>query len=148
MQKILWFMANHILLFTLWIINLILLIFFILKEKFSKIKIINYDEVTYKINQENAIVLDIRTSKEYNDGHISNSLNISKEEIKNNNLNKIDKYKKLDYPIILVCSNGETVKILNLAKLLNKKGFNKVSILKSGISGWCKENLPLVMKKN
>lgn len=147
MQNVLWFTLNHTTLFTLWIINLILLIFFIIKEKFSKIVIINYNQAAYKINKENAIVLDIRTPNEYNNGHISNSLNILIKDIKNNNFEKLEKYRNNNYPIILVCTNGESTQTLNLAKILYKSGFNNITILKSGISGWCKENLPIVVKK-
>lgn len=145
MQQIIWFIKNHSLLVIGWFFSFALLVFFIIKEKFSKMKFICHDEVIYNINKKNAIILDIRSNKEYNNGHISNSINLLIDEEKNNNFKKLEKYKIKKLPIILVCSTGENFETINFAKNLYNLGFKKVLILKSGILGWCRENLPLII---
>lgn len=48
-------------------------------------------------------------------------------------------------PIIVVCANGTASR--EPAENLSKAGFEKVTMLKDGISGWSGENLPLVRGK-
>lgn len=146
MEKIITFISNYTILSITWVSSLFLFIFFLVKEKKSNIKIIDCYETTYKINKENAIIFDIRKKEDYENGHIFNSVNISIEEDKKNILNKINQYKSKNIPIIIIYYN-ENNKILNFANYLREAGFQKILVLKSGILGWCKENLPLVIDK-
>ncbi len=52
--------------------------------------------------QEGAVVIDLRTAYEYDQGHVPRSLNIPIDRIKAN----LDRIRGLDKPIILVCSSG------------------------------------------
>lgn len=68
---------------------------------------------------EGAIILDVRTEKEFEMGHIDGALNISLGEIR-------ERYTELDTSktYITVCSHGlRSVKVENILK---EKGFKKV----------------------
>lgn len=146
MQKFFLFINNHLFLFITWIVILITLIFYFVKEKKSKIKIINCYETTFKINKENALIFDIRNKEEYDKGHIINSININIEDNKKNNFNEIKKFRNNKVPIILIYNQDEN-NAIKIAETIYNIGFNEVSILKSGIYGWLKENLPVVISK-
>lgn len=146
MEKIITFISNYTILSITWVSSLFLFIFFLVKEKKSNIKIIDCYETTYKINKENAIIFDIRKKEDYQNGHIFNSINIPIEEDKEKILKKIYQYKSQNVPVIIIYYH-EHNKTLNFANYLHDSGFKKISVLQSGILGWCKENLPLVINK-
>jgi phage shock protein E len=52
--------------------------------------------------QEGAVIIDLRTAYEYDQGHIPRSLNIPADRIKAN----IDRIRDLRKPVILCCGNG------------------------------------------
>lgn len=147
MEKIITFIFNHTILSITWVISLVLFIFFIIKEKKNNIKIIDCYETTYKLNKEKAIIFDIRKKEDYTNGHIFSSINISiEEEDKKNILKKINQYKEKNIPVIIIYYS-ENNKMLNFTKYLRNAGFQEILVLKSGILGWSKENLPLVINK-
>ena len=87
-------------------------------------------------------MVDLRTLDEFQRGHIINSINLLPSDIKNTNLGKIEQHK--EKALILVDANG--VNASTSAALLSKQGFNKVYVLKEGISAWTGANLPIVKK--
>jgi rhodanese-related sulfurtransferase len=64
-----------------------------------------------KLVAEGAVIIDVRTKKEYETGHIEGSKNIALDLI----LEKVDLIKKITSPIIIVCKSGRRS---NLAKIL------------------------------
>lgn len=70
------------------------------------------------INQ-GAIILDVRSKREYAEGHIKGSINISLDTL-SNNLNKLNKYK----PIIACCASG--MRSASAKRILTSNGFTKV----------------------
>lgn len=140
MKNIIQFINTHIILSIVWCILLSLIIFNFLKNFFSKIKILDADTVIQKINKNSALIVDIRSKKEYQTSHILDSIHLTTEEIKNQDVKKIKKYRA--YPIIIVCNHeGMAVKF---AQKLNCLGFSHVAILKEGITGWKNNHLPLI----
>jgi rhodanese-related sulfurtransferase len=93
---------------------------------------------TTLINNENALVVDIRAKSEFSSGHITGSMNIPATTLKDK-LSMLDKHK--NNPIILVCKSGMTAGAS--AKDLQKAGF-KVYKLQGGITEWQASSLPLV----
>lgn len=49
-----------------------------------------------------AVILDVRTDEEYNQGHVENSLHIVLDDLEY----EIDQLKELDKPIITCCRSG------------------------------------------
>ena len=90
-------------------------------------------------NSEGAILLDVRTSKEYLDAHIKNAKNIDwnttdfKTEV-----GQLDKSK----PVFVYCLSGG--RSASSVEYLQKVGFEKVYELDGGIMKWNASNLPLV----
>ncbi|EPY2274256.1 rhodanese-like domain-containing protein [Clostridium sporogenes] len=71
-----------------------------------------------------ALIIDVRTSKEFSNGHIPKSLNIPMDSFKDTMLSKnIDKNTK----IIIYCNTG--VRAKNASNLLDKLGFTNVYVL-------------------
>ncbi|ANF52645.1 sulfurtransferase [Chryseobacterium glaciei] len=72
-----------------------------------------------KLIKNGAVILDVRTEKEYAMGHIDGSLNISLGEIR-------ERYIELDSnkTYITVCSHG--LRSVKVEHILKEKGFKKV----------------------
>lgn len=88
---------------------------------------------------DNFAIIDVSDSKEFAKAHIPESINISSRDIGTDN-KKIMKLK--DKTTILVCQTGSNS--TKAAKTLVAAGFSDVHILRGGLTGWTKENLPTV----
>ena len=138
MERLLEFVGNHPLYFSLLISILMLLIWNIFGDMLSGVKLLPPDEVTRLINRDNAKVLDLRTQKEFEKGHIIDAINISVDQV-SGQLDKLKKYKKNG--VILCCATGSVSS--KTARMLMNEGYEKVFSLKGGILSWQNANLPL-----
>lgn len=93
-------------------------------------------QATQKINQQNAILIDIRAGDSYKAGHIAQSRHITAADL----VSKTEKIAK-DKPIILVCDSGRNAS--RQVATLRKQGFNDVSVLEGGLMAWTQAGLPL-----
>jgi rhodanese-related sulfurtransferase len=90
-------------------------------------------------NQDAAQLIDLRSSNEFNDGHITGSINIPYTDLED----RIHEIKKQeDKSLVLICDTGS--QSANAGEVLNKSGFEKTVILSGGIGAWRLDNLPLV----
>ncbi|MBJ3815196.1 rhodanese-like domain-containing protein [Shimwellia pseudoproteus] len=143
MQEIMQFVSRHPVLSIAWVGLLVAVIVTTFKGLASKVKVITRSQVTYLINKEDAVVVDIRQRDDFRKGHITNALNVLSGDIKSGNLGELEKHKAK--PVILVDGTGMNAQ--ESASLLAKAGFERVMVLKEGIAGWSGENLPLVRGK-
>lgn len=90
------------------------------------------------MNDEQALVLDLRDPSEYSAGHIINARNLPIARF-DGEIEKIAK--KKDQTIIVYCKSG-TQSNLAIQKLL-KAGYLNISQIKNGIYAWQQDNLPL-----
>lgn len=134
------FIKNHTLMVVGWIAIFIAFIYVNFKAVTSKVKLVSNAEAVALMNNQNAVVIDLRTIEEFKRGHIINSLEFVPSDIKNHNLGKLEQHK--DVPVILVCASGVSARASG--EILAKQGFNHVYVLQEGIAGWNAENLPLV----
>lgn len=142
MEQFTTFIGNNALLSAAWFVLIILIIAITIKMKLSPIKQLLPQELTFSVNRESAIVIDIRTEKEFKKEHIVDAIHFSNEKINAKDLTGLEKYK--DRPIIVVCAAG-----MNSAKaagILHSAGFITTNTLKGGISAWVAAGLPLVKK--
>lgn len=95
-------------------------------------------QATLLINQQNALVLDVREAAEYEKGHMLNARNIAIGEIEARAA-EIEKYKAK--PVIIVCDNDN--RSGRAATALRKLGFEQVFTLSGGIGAWRQAGLPL-----
>lgn len=93
------------------------------------------------INHEDAIILDVRENKEYQSGHILNSIHIPQSSLAKR-ITELEKYKSR--PVIVGCRSGNRSAFA--CGLLKKQGFENVYNLSGGVMAWQNANLPLTRK--
>jgi rhodanese-related sulfurtransferase len=140
MEQYLEFLSNHPYLFAAFGLVSALLIYNLLSGMDKSA--IHPFQATAKINQEDAVVLDVRPMADFSTGHIINSINIPINGLKGQ-LNRLEKYRHK--PIIVACRSG--AQSSSACKQLHKEGFEKVFNLKGGILAWQDANLPVSRKK-
>lgn len=96
-------------------------------------------ELTGLINRDNALVIDLSPSAEFEKGHIAGSRSVA--------LSQFDPESKLlakarELPVVVVCRTGQASG--DAAKRLKKAGFEKVYWLDGGVQAWQQADLPLV----
>ena len=89
--------------------------------------------------EKNIIILDVRTPQEYQEGHISNAINIP-VQILGQQLDKLKNFK--DKKILVYCRSGHRSAIAS--QILDRAGFKNVNNLKGGLFEWKTSGLPLV----
>ena len=88
-------------------------------------------------------VLDIRTAKDFENGHIINAVNIDAAKLAERE-KELEKYK--DKTVVICCGQGQ--ESTRAARSLKMKGFEKLYSLKGGISAWQSASLPLTRGKS
>jgi len=137
MQQYLEFAANHPVLIGAFVLILGALIWNLLRESASSLNI-GPAEATLKINHEDAVVVDVRSIKEFSEGHILHAENIPLNGLKNQ-LPALEKYRQR--PIIMVCHSGSRSGVA--ATTLRKAGFEQVYNLRGGMLAWENAGLPV-----
>lgn len=143
MQEIMQFIGRNPILCIGWLALFAAGLYTTFKGVASKVKVISRGEATRLINKEDAVVVDLRQRDDFRKGHIAGAVNLLPGEIKANNVGELEKRKST--PIIVV--DGTGLQAQTPANELVKAGFEKVFVLKDGVSGWVGENLPLVRGK-
>ena len=85
------------------------------------------------------LILDVRTTGEYDQGHIEGSAQIAVQELEGR-LNEISDYK--DKPIYVYCHTGN--RSLVASEILQKNGFKDIRNVKGGTEAWLRAGYTLV----
>lgn len=96
-------------------------------------------ELTGLINRDNALVIDLSPSGDFEKGHIASSRSVAPSQFDPEN-KLLAKAREL--PVVMVCRNGQASG--DAAKRLKKAGFEKVYWLDGGVQAWQQADLPLV----
>ena len=104
-------------------------------------KPISAHEATKLLNAEEAVLVDLREAKDYNEGHIAGSLHMPYAKISER---AVELEKNKDKVIILADKIGQHAG--KIGKTLGSSGF-QVRRLQGGVSEWANQGLPLVKKK-
>ena len=91
------------------------------------------------INQQDAVVVDLRDAKDYKAGHIVNAINIPYNTF-DKRASELEKYK--DKPLVLVCKMGQHSGAIG--KKLAAQGYTGVRRMSGGMMEWQTSSLPLV----
>ena len=91
------------------------------------------------INQQDAVVIDLRDAKEFKAGHIVDALNIPYSSV-DSRMGELESYK--EKALILVCKMGQHSGAVG--KKLASKGFTGVRRMSGGMMEWQGQQLPLV----
>ena len=100
---------------------------------------IDIDEFRKKMASEKYVLVDVRTEKEFDDGHIEYALNIDyfsatfSDEISNIGL---------ENPVLVYCRSGN--RSGKSMKIMSDLGFKEVYNLIGGIKGWKAKNNRLI----
>ena len=100
--------------------------------------VVNTTQATMLINREDAVVIDVRETSEYVEGHLPESRNIPLGQLEQR-LGELEKRKEA--PVILVCQNG--ARSAEACKKLEALGFTRAHNLDGGVAGWRSAGLPL-----
>lgn len=103
---------------------------------------VNPAQVVKFVNQSDAIIVDVRDTKEFRQGHITGAQNIPFAELKDR-IPELEQQKQ--QPVILVCGVGHYAGAAG--KLLGQAGFKQVLRLSGGVGAWSAQGLPLVKAK-
>ncbi|MBU2893571.1 rhodanese-like domain-containing protein [Colwellia sp. D2M02] len=142
MDELITFAGNNGMLSAIWVALVVMIIVTTIRMKMSPIKQISPQDLTFLMNREEGIALDIRTDKDFKANHILDAVSLSNEKITKNGFASLEN--KKDKPIIVVCSAG--LSAVKVANDLSKAGFERVSILKGGMNSWTSAGLPLTKK--
>ncbi|WP_422380566.1 rhodanese-like domain-containing protein [Marinicellulosiphila megalodicopiae] len=116
------------------------LLFLIIKHESARTgNSLSVHAVTNLINNEGAVVVDVRPSNEYREGHLSGAINIPLKEL-TQRAKELKKYQ--EKPVILICKAGQHAS--SAGGILLKEGFTNLNRLQGGIYEWQASKLPLV----
>ena len=102
--------------------------------------IVTPEEMQTILHTEDVQLIDVRTTEEYNEGHIENSQNIDyKSPSFGEDILVLDKAK----PVILYCRSGK--RSGESSKILKKAGFVTVYDLEGGILKWKEKGLEVIV---
>lgn len=90
------------------------------------------------INHKNALVLDVRENKEYQDAHLLDAMLIPLGKL-GERIGELEKYR--ERPVVVVCRSGN--RSAPACAMLGKRGFTQVYALAGGMLAWQKANLPV-----
>jgi rhodanese-related sulfurtransferase len=99
----------------------------------------NAEEFEKNIRPGNAVILDVRTEKEFQSGHISHALQANW----NDSVQFKERVKHIDHqqPVYVYCLAG--IRSAAAAGWMRTHGFTQVIELEGGINGWKKAGKPL-----
>ncbi len=135
MERWLQFMQNHPFLFGT--LGVLIVLFLILENKRSGRKI-SAQSLGVLLNQENAMLIDLRDPKDYREGHISGSRNVPYSRLKDH----LDELRELSQPIVMICQMGQVSG--TAAQTVGGKNLYR---LDGGILSWRSQGLPLIKSK-
>ena len=141
MDRFLEFAGNNTLLVSALMVSFFVVIFTELRRKASgMINIDAFDAV--KLINNDAVIVDLRSSDAHARGHIVNARSIPSDELEAK-LSTLTEHKST--PVIAVCDSG--ISSTRAVNTLRQQGFESVYGLKGGMNGWSQAGLPVVTGK-
>lgn len=135
MEKIIPFVSDQWILISALIVCLYLLSF---HESRRAGKSVTPQQMVNLLNQDGAVVIDLRDKAEFGKGHILNAVNIPFSKLEA----EVGSAAEKDKPLILVCKMGQHSGAAG--KKLGSLGYSQVHRLKGGITEWQSMQMPLV----
>lgn len=129
------FATDHLILVAIFVVLLVLLL---VNEVRRGGQSLSNGQLTALVNADKAVVIDIRTAKEYSAGHIVGALSMPQDKVAGR-MTELEKHK--DKTLIVVDAMGQQSG--TLCRELLKAGYTAAK-LSGGVSSWKADNLPLV----
>jgi rhodanese-related sulfurtransferase len=136
------FIGHHTLLVMLFVVLLLALVGGEVSRLFRGYRELTPAGLTQLINRENALVVDLSSTADFDKGHIAGAKNVLMSQFDPEN-KELVKVKEL--PIALYCKSGNTSS--QAAARLVKAGFKHVYWLGGGLAAWRQADLPTARGK-
>ena len=136
MDQFIDFIGNHPILCGAF---LVILVLFIRNEVVRGGRAVTPQQLVNMVNEQKAVVIDVRDPAEYSQGHIVDAINVPHTSLAGR-LKELGRYK--ERPVILACKMGQHSGAAGTA--LRKAGFENVARLKGGVTEWRNQNMPVV----
>jgi len=88
-------------------------------------------------DDENAVLIDVRTPEEFAQEHAKDSINVQPHQL-GDDLDAKKPY--MDHKVYVMCLTAQRAAMA--AKTMKNLGFNNVSVVKGGLKLWKKQGLP------
>lgn len=135
MERWLEFMGHHPFLFG--VLAVLIVAFFVLENSRGGRKI-SPQSLGILTKAQNAVLIDLRDSKDFKQGYISGSRNIPYSQLDSH----IEELKTTAQPLVFICNLGQVA-----GTALQKVGHPDSYRLDGGVTNWKAQNLPLVKAK-
>lgn len=132
------FLSNHLVLSGMWLVTVAAL-FFHLQRKSARA--VGPQQAVALINKSDGVVVDVRDKKEFDGGHIVDSINIPLAKL-SQRMTELNKHK--EKPVVVVCKMGQHSG--EACKTLQQAGYSQVFKLAGGLTEWKAQSLPLIQK--
>ena len=132
------FIADNIVLFITLTILIFLIVNLEMNSLFGSIKKLTPDSLIQLLNGSKVLLIDLRSSEEFNAGHIINAKNISLDDIESIKINKEDS---------IVAYGIDDNEAIKAAKKLVRLGLEQAYYLEGGINSWIENSMPLSGEK-
>ena len=129
------FISQNFIAVTLLLLSLIALIVYEGRKGGKKL---SPGEATRKINKENALGVELRSSQEFSSGHIAGSINVQEDKLEQH---LITKRHSKETPVVLVCKTGVASKKSGIS--LMKAGYLDINVVSGGMMTWEGNGMPL-----
>jgi len=114
-----------------------MLVWPLLRGRFSAVREVGAFEATTLINRRNAVLIDVRETQEYEGGRIPNAMHMPASQL----ASRGQELKKLTArPVIAYCDRGTRSR--SAADALSKVGFTEIYTLRGGLRAWIDAGLP------
>lgn len=132
------FVINNFFPISVAVLSGMMLLWSVFGNRLRGIKEVDCSAALQLINHKDALVLDVREEKEYQEGHVLDATLIPLGKL-NERITELEKYR--DKPIVVMCRSGN--RSGSACVILGKQGFAQAYNLAGGVMAWQKANLPL-----
>ena len=137
MAQFIEFIGNHLVLSSLWLVAFGAIVFY---HQRTGSKGVGPQQAVMLINRSDAIVVDVRDKKEFESGHIVDSIHIPLAKL-DQRVTELKKYQ--DKPVIVVCKLGQHSG--DAARKIQAAGHEQVFKLSGGVTEWKAQSMPLIV---
>lgn len=138
MQEYIVFLSSHWMLSVSFIVLSAMLAWTFIAPSIRNYKELNPAAAIVLINNDDALILDVRSENEFIEGHIVRAINLPLHVL-DNRISEFDSHKSK--PVLVVCRSGS--RSAQACGKLSKQGFTDVTNLGGGIMAWQHANYPV-----
>lgn len=131
------FFRQNVLLIGLAIGSGLALLLPMLSRSAAGISVLSVTEAVMLMSRKSALVLDVRESDEFAQGHLQGARNVPLSQL-SARLKELEKFR--DKPVLVVCERGRRANAS--AKLLKAQNFTALNVLKGGMQAWIEAKMP------